>query len=172
MYLFIFVVLLLYVLVIGLLIYGFDKVETYNLKNGPRKFRFSIVVPFRNESQHLHELLHSLSSIDYPTSHIEILLIDDASEDNSREIIEEFQKTSSLNLKVLENERKSGSPKKDAIEKAVSCAKNDWIVTTDADCKAPPYWLESLNSFINDHGFRFIIAPIAITKSNKLWSNL
>ena len=56
------------------------------------------------------------------------------------------------------------SYKKKAIEKAVMHAKGNWIVTTDADCIAPPNWLLLFHQYIEQQQPVFIAAPVMFIK--------
>ena len=146
-----------------MLLYGWKKIPEFSSENSPAEIRFSIIVPFRNEAENLPILLKSLTEINYPHSKFEILLVNDESEDNSVEIIEEFQKTHlDFNLKVLENNRISNSPKKDAINTAINSANFEYIITTDADCKIPENWLKSYNDFILKTGNKLVAGPVAL----------
>jgi hypothetical protein len=55
---------------------------------------------------------------------------------------------------LLENVRISNSPKKDAITRAIPIIKNEWIITTDADCVVPENWLLTL-----DNIFKVMMLP-------------
>nr|MBA3986744.1 glycosyltransferase [Flavobacteriales bacterium] len=106
-------------------------------------------------------LLQSLSALKYPERLAEILFVNDASEDKSVAIIQEFLLKNKLsNWTLIENERKTGSPKKDAISLAISQAKNDWIFTTDADCILPENLLKNLNAFIQKKPSKMIAGPV------------
>lgn len=136
-------------------------------KNVVPKNRFSIVIPFRDEAHNLPNLLNSLSALNYPSELYEILLVNDDSQDNFRLIIEEFIKqNSSLNLSLLQNIRKTNSPKKDAINTAINLSKFEWIVTTDADCMVPKLWLQMFNQFIEAEKPVFISAPVKFGTQN------
>ena len=150
----------LYAILIYLLIIGFDNVKLSKTKCFDEKTEFSIVIPFRNEAETLPILLKSLQEISYSNHSFEILFIDDDSTDNSKEIIHTLLKNSSLSFSILNNQRISASPKKDAIETAISKAQFDWIITTDADCKVPRLWLESFNSFILEKRPKMIVSPV------------
>ena len=121
-------VFLIYILFIGQLIYGFNRMKRFTKKDTIPTTTFSIVVPFRNEAENLPKLLHAISNLNYPKQLFEVLLVDDDSEEVFSPRFAVFS------LQVIKNERKSNSPKKDAIETAIELAKNDWIITTDADC--------------------------------------
>ena len=146
-----------------MLLYGWKKIPEFSSKNLPVEIRFSIIIPFRNEAENLPILLKSLTEINYPNSKFEIILVDDESEDNSVEIIKEFQQTHlDSNLKVLENQRTSSSPKKDAINTAIDSANFEYIITTDADCQVPENWLKIYNYFIVKTGNKLIAGPVAL----------
>jgi len=133
--------ILLYLIVIGLFVYGFDKVEDFKLQDLPAKTKFSIVIPFRNEGNNLPKLLDSIFNLNYPKTMFEVILVDDGSDDDSVSIIENILHTSRKNqnpridtIRIIQNERTSKSPKKDAITMAIKASKHNWIVTTDASC--------------------------------------
>ncbi len=153
----------LYTAVICWLTYGMDKVPVSELIDLKAKTTFSIVIPFRNEEENLPRLLNSLKQLKYPFSHFEIILIDDDSHDKSIKIIENFQDkkdSKHLNIRILKNKRLSNSPKKDAITIAIKHAKYNWIITTDADCKLPNYWLDSFDEFIQTNDAIAICGPV------------
>lgn len=118
------------------------------------KTTFSIVIPFRNEAENLPQLLHSISILNYPKDLFEVILVDDESE-------EEFLITSyKFSIKVIQNNRNSNSPKKDAINTAIAFAKNEWIITTDADCMVQKDWLQSIENFIKTENKRMVAAGV------------
>lgn len=165
-YLSIFVSIIYLALIIAYII-GFEKVELVKNKNTNPKNRFSIIIPFRNEAHNLPDLLKSLSEINYPADLFEILMVNDDSEDFFGEIIEEFTKqNSNLNLRLLQNIRKTKSPKKDALNTAIKVSNFEWIVTTDADCVVPVNWLKLFNQFIEDENPVFISAPVKFGVKN------
>ena len=147
-------VFLIYILFIGQLIYGCNRMKRFSKKEFTPKTSFTIVVPFRNEKENLPNLLHSISLLHYPKELVEVILVDDDSE-------EVFGvQYSVFSLKVIKNERKSNSPKKDAIETAIQVAKNDWIITTDADCLVQKNWLTSFDQYIQENGVEMVASGV------------
>src|SRR5690606_30809499 len=140
-----FIITLLYVLLIGSLIMGFNKVPTYKLTESTAKTTFTVIVPFRNEAENLPALLKSIQDLKYPNDLFEVILVDDESNDNSVEVIKKVLDTSRLrrdtrtDISIINSERKTHAPKKDAITTAIHSAKYEWIVTTDADCLLPEF---------------------------------
>lgn len=162
-------IIIIYLLLIGLFIYGFDKVDDFKLQDLESKTKFSVVIPFRNEANNLPQLLNSISELNYPKDLFEIILVDDNSEDDSVEVIRRvlntkpFKKsfTRTDSIKIIENNRISNSPKKDAINSAIAISKYDWIITTDADCVLPKYWLDTFDEYIQTTDIDCIVAPVA-----------
>lgn len=153
------IILLVYGSIIFMLIRGAAQLNVFKPKNTAHKQHFSIVVPFRDEAGNLPKLLESLTILDYPKEHFEVILVDDFSTDDSQLIIDQFY-TTGLRLKVLKNTESSGSPKKNALTIGVKNAKNRWIVTTDADCVVPKNWLSLFDAYIAAHRPNFISAPV------------
>ena len=165
MIIFIFISIAYLILMISL-IYGWQQIPEFSPDFSPEETGFSIVIPFRNESENLPVLLNSLADLQYPAHKFEILLVDDASEDNSVKSCKEFQeKHPHFRIKILENERRSNSPKKDAISTGIEIAEFDYILTTDADCIVPKLWLQVFNDFIIKDGYSLIAGPVSLFSS-------
>jgi cellulose synthase/poly-beta-1,6-N-acetylglucosamine synthase-like glycosyltransferase len=151
---FLFSILMMYVLFISALIFGFGKMVKNKALDLKPKTTFSIVVPFRNEAENLPKLLHSISLLNYPKALFEVILVDDESEEEFR-----FQ-NADFRTQIVKNIRKSNSPKKDAIETAIKITKNDWIITTDADCLAQKDWLISFDNYIQTTNKKMVAAGV------------
>lgn len=159
-----------YAILIVSLTIGFKKVDEFNEISKNNSTSFSVVIPFRNEVKNLPGLLESIAKLKYPKKLVEFILVDDDSSDNSVEVIKNFIKIHKNNIKpldcvrgdirVIKNKRTSNSPKKDAITTAISIAKNNWIVTTDADCIVPENWLKSLDNYIQVRKPKMVVAPV------------
>ncbi|RTY76042.1 glycosyltransferase family 2 protein [Flavobacterium sp. LS1R10] len=155
-----FLVLLIYAVFIGLLIYGLIKVSTIDYIGLQPKTKFSIIVPFRNEAENLPILLDSLSKLNYPMELFEVILVDDESE-------EVFSVPCSLfRVRIIKNIRISNSPKKDAIVNAMQIVNADWIITTDADCVVDKNWLLTLDNYIQLHDVAMIAGAVTYDCGN------
>jgi cellulose synthase/poly-beta-1,6-N-acetylglucosamine synthase-like glycosyltransferase len=158
-------VIILSVVIIGIyavlildLFFGFNKVPEFKIQNPSPETYFSIIIPFRNEAENLPGLLKSIQQLNYPKEMFEIILVNDDSSDDFNEIITAYEQE--LSITLTDNIRKSGSPKKDAIETAIKKAKYDRIITTDADCKVPEQWLNNFDAFITSEQPEMIVAPV------------
>ena len=157
------IVLLIYLLAIGILIFGYQKVPEFKFNPEVKKTPntpFSIVIPFRNEAKNLSVLLNSNQNLNYPKNLYEIIFVNDESMDDSVAIILRDLKHSEVNYKIIDNIRKSASPKKDAISEAIKVSQYDWILTTDADCKLPENWLLVFNEYIQKNDPLMIVGPV------------
>ncbi|PKQ43754.1 glycosyltransferase family 2 protein [Confluentibacter flavum] len=161
-----FIITLFYVLLIGSFILGFDKIKVFKLEKAVSKTTYSVIIPFRNEAKNLPVLLESISKLNYPKHLYEVIFVDDESEDESANIIHKVLDTSRLHrdtrtdMTIINNERKTKSPKKDAITSAINLAKHEWIISTDADCQLPEFWLNCFDEFIQQTNAKCIVAPV------------
>jgi glycosyltransferase involved in cell wall biosynthesis len=154
------IIILVYCLAIIALIYGFTKVNTFDYLGLKPKTKFSIVVPFRNEDANLPILLNSFSKLNYPMELFEVILVDDASDFRFQILDFRFQ------ISLIDNIRSSSSPKKDAISTAIQTIKNDWIITTDADCMVTENWLSALDNYIQLHDVSMISGAVSYDCEN------
>jgi len=160
------IISVLYIILIISLIIGFDKIPYFSATETATKLKFTIIIPFRNEAENISALANSLKQLNYPKNSFEIIFVNDGSTDNSVPLLTEFI-INNFNWKVIDNIRKSNSPKKDAITIAIQQAKYTWIITTDADCIVPNEWLNSFSSFINKNDkIKMIAAPVSYKANN------
>jgi cellulose synthase/poly-beta-1,6-N-acetylglucosamine synthase-like glycosyltransferase len=131
--------------------------------------QFTVIIPARNEAANIKACVESILVQDYPTEAFEIIVIDDFSEDDTAFIVHALsQQYPQVRLLQLKDHCKDGATlayKKKAIEIAVSVAKGDWILTTDADCIVPKQWLLLYNAYIQAHRPCFVAAPVMFIKT-------
>ena len=155
-----FCILTIYVISIGLLVYGFFKMKQYQKTDLNPKTSFTIIVPFRNEAENLPNLLNSFSKLNYPTDLFEVILVDDSS-------IEKFEVSHfTFHISQIDNIRVSNSPKKDAITTAMQHVKTDWVITTDADCIVPQNWLLTFDNYIQENKVSMLAGAVTYECEN------
>ena len=160
------VIIVLYLLFVLWTVWGFwalPKMSESPLSTP--KTGFSVMIPFKDEAQNLDVLMRSIRRLHYPLHLFEIIMIDDASEDDSVAIIKGY---SLENLRLFTNRIKSGSPKKDALEIGIRQAKFDWILTTDADCELPVDWLQNYDNACQNTGAKMLLAPVQFFDDSSL----
>ncbi len=147
-------------------LYGWKRLPDFELKGLPAENTFSIIIPYRNEAHNLPRLFKSLTSLNYPGRKFEVILVNDESTDHSSQLAEIFQHDfRDLNIQLLDNKRRSASPKKDAILTAIEGSRFDYIATTDADCIIPPDWLHYFDEAIQLEKPELIAAPVSYASS-------
>ncbi len=97
----------------------------------------SIIVPARNEEANIQKLLESLVLIEQEK--LEILIIDDNSDDRTRELVENFSALDSRVRLIVGSLRPEGWTGKNwACLQGAREAKGDWFLFTDADTEHTP----------------------------------
>ena len=149
--------------------YWFSKLKPFESTQIHTEFtRFTVVIPARNEATNIKACLDSILAQDYPKEHFEVIVIDDFSEDDTAFIVKafghDFPNVRLLSLADYFKPGEMNSFKKKAIEKAVSQANGQWIVTTDADCIIPKQWLSIYNEYILENKPVFVAAPVMFIK--------
>lgn len=87
----------------------------------------SIIVPVYNSELYLDTCLKSLITQSY--DQLEIILVNDGSTDNSKEICEKWQQNDSRIRIINQNNQGSSS----ARNAGINCAKGEWILFVDSD---------------------------------------
>lgn len=133
------------------------------------KFNFftSIIIPARNEALHISYLLSDLQNQEFEKSAFEIILVDDHSEDNTKEIAEELILQMG-NLHIIELKSHEHGKKK-AIESAVNKSKGELIITIDADCRVGKNWLSTIVSFYGYYKPKLIVCPLLFQDENNFF---
>jgi glycosyltransferase involved in cell wall biosynthesis len=141
------------IIIIQLIFYGlifsrfaFAKSKTPSQKN----IAVSVIICAKNEAENLKQFIPNILEQDYPD--FEVVLINDASHDNTLNIIEAFAKTHN-NIKIVnvENIEAFWGNKKYALTLGIKAATNDYLLLTDADCKPiSKHWISAMSSHFSN----------------------
>lgn len=131
--------------------------------------RVTVIIPARNEENNISACLQSLAEQTYPASLLQIIVVNDHSTDNTAQIVKEFPASNVVLINLADYVTDPiNSYKKKAIEVAIAQASGSLIVTTDADCTAPPKWIETMTALYNfGRKIVFVIAPVKLVASPK-----
>jgi cellulose synthase/poly-beta-1,6-N-acetylglucosamine synthase-like glycosyltransferase len=165
---------------LGLFLYWLIwKSEKNNIHiNNPK--HISVLIPVRNESENIVDLLTDLEKQSLNKYYFEVLVIDDSSTDSTVKLVEDFILHSDLNLKLisLPEDHSIRSPKKRAIRTAIKLAAGEIIVTTDGDCRVGKDWLVTYSAFFERKEAVFVSAPVLFLESKRkgffhsLWAKI
>ncbi|MFZ1280027.1 MAG: glycosyltransferase, partial [Ignavibacteriaceae bacterium] len=137
-----------YVIFLSKIYFGLSKLTNKVSEKIPEEF-VSIIVPFRNEESNILNTYLSLTSQNYPKEKFEILFINDSSDDNSLQIIENLSKKENVFIYSVPKDYSVNAHKKRAIRFGIEKSKGEIIVTTDADCNHKKNWLNNLLNFMD-----------------------
>lgn len=134
----------------------------------------TVIIPVRNEAQHIGALLKDLAQQNYPQSRFEVIVANDGSTDHTAYVLDTFGRNAGISLTIIDLDQKikSSSPKKRAIQAALLMAKGDLIVTTDGDCRVSPDWLSSLAEAYERFDAKLISGPVTFTTERTLTDHL
>ncbi len=172
--------ILLLVLIFVSLLYVFKIATIYaglwKLSSGQNKQQFpvTILVPARNEEQNIGRCLESLVQQSYPPALLEIVVIDDDSQDRTAEIVQGYcRRHANVRLISLGRCPSGVAPKKRALQFGIDAARGEIMVTTDADCVASPHWIEQMITYFEpDVGMVVGWVLMAPDKLSSLFSNI
>lgn len=158
----------IYYLIFLLKIYfGLKKLSPKEAGNIPNEF-VSVIIPFRNEEKNILNTYNNLVNQEYPKEKFEILFIDDFSEDNSLQLLNNQPKESNVFIFTLPDDFSKYAYKKRALKFGIEKARGEIIVTTDADCLHPPNWLKNLLKFM-DYNTGFVSGPVEFISLDNLF---
>ncbi|MEN2414971.1 glycosyltransferase [Flavobacterium mesophilum] len=112
----------------------------------PKRLPVSVIVCAKNEEENVKKFIPLLAEQDYPD--FEIVLIDDASRDETLEVFEEFeQQYPNIRLVKVENNEAFWGNKKYALTLGIKASKKEYLLFTDADCyPTSKNWITSMTS--------------------------
>lgn len=116
-----------YILIFGR--FSFSKSKSATANNIP----ISVIVCAKNEAENVIQYIPLILEQNYPT--FELVLIDDASSDETREIFENFEKQDSrVKLVKVDNNEAFWGKKKYALTLGIKASKYEYLLLTDGDC--------------------------------------
>lgn len=123
--------------------FSFAKTQNITTKRIP----ISVIVCAKNEAENAVKYIPLLIEQDYPD--FEIVLIDDASSDETLEIFEHFesQYPNLIRLVKVKNNEAFWGNKKYALTLGIKAAKKEYLLFTDADCyPTSKNWITAMSS--------------------------
>jgi len=162
--------LLVYALSLFWMAIGFIRSKYFVAGNNPKYLPVSIIICARNEATNITSCLKSLLAQHYDLTKIQLLLINDASADNTLQLAQEILSNSGIDYRIISNTEQLG--KKQSISLAMQHTKHELIITRDADTVAhSPLWMRTFVEYYTATNAGFIIGPIALADSfSLLWA--
>jgi glycosyltransferase involved in cell wall biosynthesis len=132
----------------------------------------SVIICSRDEAENLVKNLPGALVQKYPTTH-EVIVVNDNSFDESKYILEEFQRTfKQLQLIELKQEARFIPGKKFPLSVGIKTAKHEIVLLTDADCvPASEFWIEKMQEGFND-GIEIVLGYGALHKKKGFFNKM
>lgn len=135
-------------------LYFFMRLAVYKPK--PRSVSqthpVSVIICARDEAANLAKNLPGALVQQYRTTH-EVIVVDDNSFDDSKYLLEEYQRTyKQLQVVQLKQEAKLIPGKKFPLSIGIKTAKHEIVLLTDADCvPASEFWIDKMQQAYDDN---------------------
>jgi glycosyltransferase involved in cell wall biosynthesis len=135
-------------------IYFFVRLALYKVDNKAvtQTHPVSVIICARDEAANLAKNLPGALIQQYPTTH-EVIVVNDNSFDESRYLLEEYQrKYKQLHIIELKQEAKFIPGKKFPLSIGIKTAKYEIVLLTDADCvPASEFWIQKMQASYDDN---------------------
>lgn len=146
----------------------FKKLAFYkeSEKTNSQEYPVSVIICAKDEAQNLSINLPGALCQDYRTTH-EVIVVNDNSTDESKYLLEEFQKQfRHLNIVTLMQEAMHIPGKKFPLSMGIKAAKYETLLMTDADCvPASEHWIKHIQHAYKD-GVEIVLGYGAYKKAS------
>ena len=160
---------LLYVIINFLLLRGWRGWPLKISKSKIVKRYVSVIITVRNEEKNIVNILGDLERQNY--NRFEVIVVNDHSEDKTKELVQNFNSQSKINVSIFDLSNLSKSPKKDAITLGVELSNGDLIVSTDADCRVGENWIASIAGHFEGE-LKFLAGPVTFNNQNSIFRKI
>lgn len=145
----------------------------------------TVLIPARNEASTIRPCLEAVLANDYPEELVDILVVDDGSQDRTAEIVRACARRSILTtaggegeestrvrlLRVLEDPGRRTAHKKEALQRGVAKARGEIVLTTDADCLPSRTWIRTMvEAFDGETGM--VTGPVVYRPNGTVFGDL
>jgi cellulose synthase/poly-beta-1,6-N-acetylglucosamine synthase-like glycosyltransferase len=133
--------------------------------------RVSVIIAARNEEEKLDKTIRDILSQEFPKELLEVIVVDDHSDDRTSEIISSYSDQGVVLIKLKEDQPLN-SYKKKAISEGIKISSGELIVTTDADCRMSAGWLKTIVDYYQQNKFKMISSPVAFYEERNAFEEM
>ena len=102
-----------------------------NVQKEKRYPKVSLLIPTYNEEAVISRKLSNVENLDYPKGKLEVIVVDSASTDTTRQLVQSFMEKNPTQFQLFVQQERLG--KASALNYAVQYCKGDVVLMTDAD---------------------------------------
>ena len=159
-----------YLTVIAIFTYGWYSLKLGFIPKTAPSTKVSVVVAVRNEETNIDSLLASLLQQEYPKELIEVIIVDDHSEDATYSKVKDFlKKHPELHIKLISS---PGTGKKDAIGFGIDSSQSGFILTTDGDCIPARRWIRKMTAYYEIYRPKILLGPVVYAHEKTFFQKL
>jgi glycosyltransferase involved in cell wall biosynthesis len=127
----------------------------------------SVVLPVRNEGRYLQGCLDAIAAQDYPRDCLEVVIVDGQSEDDTRQIAEEFARGREA-VRVLDNPHRRIAP---ALNIGFGAARGEIIVRVDGHTLIEPDYVRECVATLRETGADVVGGP-RVVHGTRFWGHV
>ena len=128
----------------------------------------SIIIPARNEAANIGACLQSILSQNYPAQLMEIVVVNDHSEDDTAIIVQSVPDPRIHLINLADYPIQGHAFKKHGIQTGIRQSQGKLILSTDADCQMGPEWLGRMVAFFEQKQVQMIAGPVNFHQEKSL----
>jgi len=173
-YICIVVLILLLLVQLYYILFVYSKLARYKVKSYQNSIDFlpvSVIICAHNEQENLREFLPLILNQDYPQ--FEVIVVNDFSTDESKWVLQDFEKTyKHLKIVDIKEHVKLKHSKKFALTLGIKAAQYERLILTDADCKPQSdNWLKEMSGAF-EHNKEIVLGYSPYIKTKGLLNKL
>ncbi len=151
----------LYVSIVTLYVISHDHEEKTTSEYTPK---ITLTIPAWNEERTIAETLDSLLALHYPWEKLEIIVVNDASSDNTRNIVKTYEHQGIILIDKKINEGKGA-----ALNSALAIAHGELFGCIDADTLLHPNAIQHMLHHFQHPTIGGVLSSIRIYQPNNIW---
>jgi cellulose synthase/poly-beta-1,6-N-acetylglucosamine synthase-like glycosyltransferase len=140
-----------------------------NLPSEAEDKSVSIIIPAYNEEKSIAKTIDSALALEYPSDKLEILVVDDGSKDNTLKIAKTFQKNTRFPVRVFS---KANGGKGSALNFGIERAKNEIIVSMDADSYVEVKTLKRMVALFYSEKVMAVTSSMVVSNPRSIWQRI
>ncbi len=164
---------LLYTGYIVTILINWMRIKEYEKSYNEVEFKYSIIIPIRNEERNIYTLLGDIANQSYNRKNFEVIVVDDYSEDGTNSKVAQAIADFDIDIRLVDQSKLDGKAgKKHAITKGVEYAKYERIICTDGDCRVGENWICQYNLAYQNPIAKMVLASVIFADSNQLFQQI